>query len=223
MRIISSSLLACGLCAVATAAIFAQPPSVQPPRPANLDPAVAAEPLRPDGPDPRMKPSEAASIDDFILVPVPVISDQEVAGLAPGSRMELLTWERVYALALVRVRDVRGGFVEAIDPKALDERAARLGVADFDRFRKDFLAAGAVASFRDPSGDYLDLLRRLQKIENAGRNIDHQEGLAKLVAELIQGPSAGLSQLDVHLVSASLQRERQRLADELGRLPRPAR
>ena len=60
------------------------------------------------------------------------------------------------------------GLPKVLDPKALDEQTARLGVADFDRFRTDFLAArpGGGRSFRDPSGDYLDLLRRLEMIDN---------------------------------------------------------
>ncbi len=95
----------------------------------------------------------------------------------------------------MRSRDARGGFAEAIDPKALDEQAARGGAAEFDRFRKEFLAAGR--SFRDPSGDYLDLLRRLQTIDNARRSVAVHENLSKLFGELIQGEAAGLTQLDV--------------------------
>ena len=119
----------------------------------------------------------------------------------------------------MRSRDGRGGFAEALDPKALDEQASRLGVADFDRFRKEFLAArpGAVGSFRDPSGDYLDLLRRFQMIENARWNVAFHENLLKLINELMQGESGGLGQLDVDLISAALIRMRQGLSEETGR------
>src|ERR1700722_10824992 len=130
MRSIS---LACALCVVATASVFAQP-------------------APPEAPQRRMRGSEAVGISGIIVPTAPRIEDKEVVGLAPDSRLELLTWERVYALALVRIRDGRRDLAEALDPKALDEQASRLGVADFDRFRKDFLAArpGAGGTFRDP-------------------------------------------------------------------------
>ncbi|MGP0069355.1 MAG: hypothetical protein ACLQGP_37860 [Isosphaeraceae bacterium] len=145
------------------------------------------------------------------------MSDQEIIGLAPASRLDLLTWERVYELAVVRSRDGRSGLAEVLDPKALDEQTARLGVADFDRFRTDFLAArpGGGRSFRDPSGDYLDLLRRLEMIDNARRHIFYLENLSKLVSELIQGEAAGLTQLDVDLVRTALVRARQGLSREV--------
>jgi hypothetical protein len=38
-------------------------------------------------------------------------SDKVIAGLSRTSRPELLTWERIYALALVRARSGRGSFV----------------------------------------------------------------------------------------------------------------
>jgi hypothetical protein len=224
MRTITSGLLAGAFCVVATATVFAQPRTSPPVKQdvvaPGLDPGIEARPAVPMLIEPggRMRPIEAIGLSGITIVSVPEMSLQELAGLPLDGRPEILTWERVYALALVRERDGRGGFAEALDPKALDERSARLGVADFDRFRKDFLAGspGAGGSFRDPSGDYFDLLRRLQIIEDARRNVAVHENVLKLTAELIQGPSAGISQLDVDLISATLLRERQRLSDEIG-------
>jgi hypothetical protein len=225
MRTILSGLLACGLYGVATVPVFAQPQPPQAPRPGTInavEPKLAPE-LGPMPPFPQVlgrgnNPDEAVGFSGILVPTVSRIPDKEVVGLAPGSRLDILTWERAYALALVPVRDSRGGLAEALDPKALDERAARLGVADFDRFRKDFLAArpGAGGSFRDPSGDHLDLLRRLQMIDNARRNVAFHENLSKLLAELIQGEAGGLSQLDLDMVSAALVRVRQSLSDEIG-------
>ena len=105
---------------------------------------------------------------------------------------------------------------DVLDPKVLAELAARHGVADFSRFRHDFLAGrpGAGGTFRDPSGDYLELLRRLQVIDNARCDVALWENCFRLFQELIRGESSGLSQLQADLVEASLVRARQRLADE---------
>jgi hypothetical protein len=225
MRTILSGLLACGLFGVATVSVFAQPQPPQAPRPGTIDavepklaPELGAMPPLPQVRGRGNNLDEAVGFSGILVPTVSRIPDKEVVGLAPGSRLDILTWERAYALALVRVRDSRGGLAEALDPKALDEQAARLGVADFDRFRKDFLAArpGAGGTFRDPSGDDLDLLRRLQMIDNARRNVAFHENLSKLLAELIQGEAGGLSQFDLDMVFAALLRGRQSLSDEIG-------
>jgi hypothetical protein len=143
--------------------------------------------------------------------------DKEAAGLSLASEPELLTWERVYALTLVRTRGGTGPRADRLDPKALDERATRYGVADFERFSTDFLAAkpGASGSFRDPSGDYLALLRRLQMIDHARRNVAFHENILSLMRELVQGQAGGLSQLDLDLVAASLAEAQQSQTDQI--------
>src|SRR5262249_39372666 len=120
----------------------------------------------------RMKPVEADSFNTIFfpqLPPLSLDSVKGIVGLSTGSRPELLTWEHVYTPALVRARTGRTSSTDVLDPKVLAELAARQGVADFSRFRHDFLAGrpGVDGTFRDPSGDYLELLRRLQVIDNA--------------------------------------------------------
>jgi hypothetical protein len=210
-----SILLAWLLCVVTTVSVFAQPvPSVVP-QPGTIDPD--GQGLDPDivvvpGPPPGLPPGKIDAFDRksssrFICTTgltfptVPVIPDKELVGLESESRLELLTWERVYALVLTRSRDSRGGYAEALDPKTLAAQAARLGVADFDRFRKDFLAAR---------------LRRLQMIDNARKNIYCHENLSKLIAELSLGTSFGLSPLDLDRVNAALLEARRGLSDEIG-------
>ncbi len=166
----------------------------------------------------RMTPDEAQPFVSLFFPTLPprsLDSIKEIAGLSTGSRPELLTWERVYTLALVRARTGPTWSAEVLDPKALAELAARHGVADFSRFRHDFLAGrpGAGGTFHDPSGDYLELLRRLQVIDNARCDIALQENCLRLFQELIQGESSGFSALEVDLLEASLVRARQRLAD----------
>ena len=101
--------------------------------------------------------------------------------------------------------------------KSSPSYAARHGVADFSRFRHDFFAGrlGAGGTFLDPSGHYLELLRRLQVIDNAHCDVALRENCFRLFQELIRGESSGLSQLEVDSVEASLVRARQRLADEI--------
>jgi hypothetical protein len=84
------------------------------------------------------------------------IDHAELAGLPPGARAEVLTLERAYTLALVKARAPKWPLAETLDPKALDEQAERLGVADFARFRDEFLrpteppAGQPESRFRDP-------------------------------------------------------------------------
>ena len=65
---------------------------------------------------------------------------------------EPVPWERVYRLALVRSRSPRpnpaSGLAETLDLKALDEQSRRLDLADFARFRKEFLNGRAAADAR---------------------------------------------------------------------------
>jgi hypothetical protein len=102
--------------------------------------------------------------------------DAAFAGLPQGTRPEVLTWGRAYTLALVRCRSPRPANDRApaglLDPTVLARQAERLGVADFERFRKDFFTARKVppddgSTFIDPSGSLFDLLQRLQALENA--------------------------------------------------------
>ena len=144
----------------------------------------------------------------------------EIAGLPSSSHPEVLTWERVYMLALVRARsaaDKDKWNPSTLDPKVLADLAAQHGVADFARFRNDFLSTnpGEKGSFRDPSAGYLELLCRLQKIGNASYDVGQRENCLKLFQELIRGESSGLSTLEVDLVHASLAAARQQFADEI--------
>jgi hypothetical protein len=199
MRLIQTGLLAGASCVALVMATAGQPP--QSPQP----------PARPAA-------TEAPGLPGIPVPAVPAASDSELAGLPGNSRPEPLTWQRVYALALVRAR--AGGATaaaEALDPKALADAATRHGVADFARFRADFLAGrpGAGGPFRDPSRDYLVLLRRLQAIDTARTNVAVHENLRRLVQEVIQGSSAGPTQLDADLVGVTLVRARQELSDEI--------
>jgi hypothetical protein len=165
-----------------------------------------------------MTPGDAQSIVGLFFPQLPPQSpnaDNEVAGLSTVGRPELLTWERIYTLALVRARAGGTRRAEVLDPKALAETAARLGVDDYSRFRHDFLASrpGAGGAFRDPSGDYLELLRQRQVIDNARIDLGLREKLLRLYRELVQGESSGLSSLEIDLVEDSLVGARQRLAN----------
>jgi len=200
MRIVPIGFVACAFFVVAESSVAGAQPPV---RSARTTPREGAET------NPLLVPHVPTSLD----------SDKEIAGLSKVSRAEVLTWERVYALALVRARSHRGAFSESLDPAALAAEAARQGVADFARFRTEFLAGGPGAGgrpFRDPSGAVLELLGRHHAIDRARRNVAFHESLVKLIQELVQGESSGLNRLDVDMLIASLVRARQRLADEIG-------
>ena len=146
-------------------------------------------------------PADARTETAQLLVPhlLPSLAqDKEAAGLAQNRRPELLTWERVYPLALVRARRASVTFEATLDPKALADESDRLDVADFARFRQEFLAPHSAAGtgLRDPSADFLDLLRRVLAIDNARRNVAFHQNVEKFVLELIQGESSGLRRVD---------------------------
>jgi hypothetical protein len=196
MRTVPTCFLACALFIGLIAAAVAQPP----PPPEQLRGGEA--PGLPGVPAPR--------------VPASLDTDKAIAGSPRVSRPELLTWERVYTLALVRDRGGRQKAAEVLNPAELADQAARQGVADFGRFRKDFLASrtGTGGAFRNPSGDYLELLRRLQTIDNRRRTVAVHENLLRLVTELLPGKSGDLTQLDVDLLQAALGRARRGLSEE---------
>jgi hypothetical protein len=201
-----------------TAFSFADPPQVKnlqeaPPPP----PPLTARQIAEAG---RMTPDEAQSLVSIFFPKLPAQSpksDKEIAGLSENSRPEFLTWERVYTLALLRARVGPAQSIDVLDAKGFAELAARNGIGDFTRFRQDFLSrnSGAAGAFRDPSADYLDLLRRLQVIDNARCDIARQENALTLYQELIRGESSGLSQLELDMVGASVIRAKDRLADEI--------
>lgn len=165
----------------------------------------------------RIDPGAAPGRDGVLAPVVMPTMDTELIGLHAQATLELLTWDRAYALALVRARSGSTTVAETLDPQALAEQARRHGVADFPRFRKDFLAGRAEAggAFRDPSGAYLAILRRLQTIEDARRHVATLENLSRFMREMVQGSGAGLSQLDIDLVAEALARGRQRIFREL--------
>ncbi len=157
------------------------------------------------------QPRANVAVDGMIVPQVQGVSldsENEIAGLAKGSKPELVTWETLYALAVVRARAGKLTLSRTLDPAALGRQADRLGVADFARFRNDFFGGGV---FRDPASDVFALLGRLQTIENARSHLAWLENLMKVLQELVQGQSSGLSRLDLDFVFAASVKARQRL------------
>ena len=145
--------------------------------------------------------------------PAAGMDDAELSGFAKGSRIEILTWERAYSLALVGHRATRQSremsLVDALDPEDLTVRAARHGVADFARFRKDFFEgiAGpgkADMTFRDPSGDYFDLLRRIQAVDDARWDVSSIEGLLSVVRQLQLAAASAPNDADINRLDIAL-------------------
>jgi hypothetical protein len=228
MRIVVIGLAACASLFAATAVAGA---SERPRQESVPKPAARAQVGRKipgqSTPKPSVARSKAAHEAGFVGDPAPlsepfispsVDTDKELAGLSKQSRPEVLTWDRVYALAVVRARSRRGAYAEALVPAVLEAEAARGGVADFELFATLLVAAGPLnggMAFPDPGTAVLELLRRLQTIENARINVANHEAFDKWVRGVATGES-GLGQLDIDLVHASTDRARRRLADEIG-------
>jgi hypothetical protein len=200
MRCLLLGFFACAVCVVAPSSVVGQPQA----------------PPRPEGE--KDQPPTAHELAGLLEPDLSSLNvDKEDAGLSAGSHPEVLTWERVYALALVRARGGVGPRAEALDPKALDQQATRNGVADFARFRKGFLAARrrGGTGFHDPSGDFLVLLGRLKEIDHARWNVAFYENAFALMSELIKGESSGLSQLNLDHVETALVLARRNLSDKI--------
>jgi hypothetical protein len=193
VRILAIGMVCCAVCVIATRSSAGRP---QPPL-----------------------PGDGAEINQLLTpyVPQSLDFDKEIAGLSHGSRPEILTWDRIYALALVRARSIRGAFAPSLDPTALDKEAARQGVGDFARFRKEFLSGRVAAggAFRDPSAQVFGLLGRLYAIDNTRHVVALHDNLHQLIRERSQAESSGVNRLDVDLVRAASVRARQNLSDEI--------
>ncbi len=205
------SALVSGLVVLAAPVAWAQQPPTAP----------APPPPGPAPPQPRLVDAQVsetfASLVNLSASSSPEL-DKQAAGLPADSRPELLTWERVYTLALVRARTDHAAAASSLDPQALAAAANRLGVADFAHFRKEFLSPRAEnAAFTiDPAAKFLSVLARLLAIDNARRSVAFYENVKKLFQELVQGESQGLSRIDLDLVHSVYVRARQRLNHEIG-------
>jgi hypothetical protein len=201
MRSLTTRILACAVCVLAPVSVLGQPQA--PPRPAGeCDQPVTAH--------------ELARLMN-LHVPPSLEWDKEAAGLPETSHPEFLTWERVYALALVRARGAPGPRAEALDPKALAEKGKQYGIADFGRFRKEFLAPHRDGSegFHDPSDHFLALLAELKQIDHARLIAEFHENVIRLMSELAKGESGSVSQLILDQAEAASVTARRSLSREV--------
>jgi hypothetical protein len=189
-----------------------------------------AEPQAPAAPPARdiQRPEAGADVDRklmqalvAILNPafpqIPQPSEKMIAGLEEQAPAEWLTWRRVYELALIRSRSGAMTIAETLDPQALSEQAPRHGVADFARFRKEFLT-GRTASgdaFHDPGEAYFRVLRRLQAIDDTHRYVWRLEIVQKLLRELAQGETSAVTQLQLDLLADTIATARRQLSMEV--------
>ena len=200
MRTMSTGFLACAVYVLAPALAFGQPQA--PPRPEG------------EGDQPPTA-HELAQLLQHHVPPSPE-GDREIAGLSASSHPEVLTWERVYALAWC----ARGGpGPVARGPRP--EGHCRTGHAEWGRRLRQVpqgvprRPSRGGGGFHDPSGEFLALLDGLERIDHARRNVAFYENVFTLLSELIKGESAGLSQLHLDQAEAALVRARQDLAEAI--------
>jgi hypothetical protein len=207
MRRMTIGLVACAFFTVTAASFAGQPPPLEKAKPSRFIRDGEAQ-------HPPVVERNDVEIGPAIVLPAPLPPDydNENAGLSRGTHPELLTWDRIYALAVVRARTRRGAFLPSLDPEALAAEAARQGVGDFARFRSNFHSNGP---FHDPGPAVLELQSRLLAVDGARRTVVFYESVHKLIAERSQGVTSGVNGLDVQTVFAALLQARQKLADDI--------
>ena len=137
-----------GYTALTPAPAWSQQPRPATPSPSRVSGELAGEAL------PRVPGTGVPAQDDWIAVTlgaaVPKLDSAELAGTAPGTRLDALTLEQAYTLTLIRTHAPAipraASPVEIFDPKALDEQARRWAPAISIGSAHEFLSSG----FRDP-------------------------------------------------------------------------
>lgn len=167
--------------------------------PALLAPAPA---FGQDKPEPPATEPAAGLLQLFDARPGP-LDTAAVAGLPAGCRPELLTWDRVYGLALIRARAEEPARSGRFGPDRSEVQSREAGVADFGRFRKDWADNQGL---RDPAAAFLGLQARLARIEFALGKVARLERRAAVFAEL--GEVNPVSRADQDQLIAALEDER---------------
>lgn len=180
--------------------------------------SVASDPGRPRAPQAApSKLAEPAEMPRAVVPAMPELDPVEVAGLAPGSHPYALTLQDAYTLALARARENAEGQAadRAVirDAKQLAERLSAARRPEFTRFSALFLAnppgeGAAQKAFDDPGPEFLELIGRLQIIENEQATIGALERVYELSKDLVKGEPSGLSQLQVDQTDLMLQQAR---------------
>jgi hypothetical protein len=137
------------------------------------------------------------------------IEPAELAGMAAGGKLAVLTLEQAYSLTLIRARNPAGlrevRRANLFDPMALEDEAKRAGVLDFDRFRREFLST----EFRDPAHGFLAALKHRQAVDSARDQVTLTHNMLTLFGEIIRGEASGVSQSQIAQVDHHLLLSRQ--------------
>ena len=146
--------------------------------------ASAQDALPPPKPDPlgRVLPMDEAT----------------AAGIPAGVKPVPLRWDLAYRLAWAKSAEKRADTVLAkVEPLSAEE---------FGRLRAALVAGGsATASFRDPTPDVLDLLRRSSRVEISRTRTASVEMGHRLFSEYVQGgASSGVTPGDVDRIAETL-------------------
>ena len=160
-------------------------------------------------PRPRSDRSGADLARELLKLPPNLFEQSRIAGFPTDSKPEVLTWQRVYHLALIRTWAAVPPRFETLDPEQLANQAAALGLNDFTRFRAGFVSS---RDFRDPGPDFLDLQARLLQIEATLWDVAHQERWTEVLKEMINGEASGLGLLDLDQSRSSVVAARRRFS-----------
>ncbi len=137
----------------------------------------------------------------------------EAVGLAAGIKPEVLTWERIYDLAIIRARSGdKYKLATRLDPNAIAARAKADNVADFDRFRREF--SDPKNAFPDPTAHAFRLLQKINAVVQTHREIMALENMGSIFRQLAGG-ELGTTKAQSDRVEGALLNARGSLSDQI--------
>ncbi len=160
-------------------------------------------------------PQDEELLVELLKQPVAKLEPAELAGLASGTKLAVLTLEQAYSLTMICPRNpgaaIRIGPGNRLDPNVVEEQARSAGAGEFIRFRGEFLSSG----FRDPAPGFFAAIKHRYAVDSARDQVALAENMHRLFNQMIQSQKSGVSRLEVDQIDQYLLLARQNLAIEL--------
>ncbi len=178
--------------AAASNAQLASPKPARAPVPAPVPPAHAADPAQ----------AMARELSNLLVMDASRPLDQAaLAGYAANARVEKISWEQVFKLAIVRAKaGPNAPLMASFDPAKLDDQAKQLGLDDLATLRAAFLESPLMLN---PVQQACELLAALQELQDQYEGITNCQQLLAIYEQLARAESSGIGNLQILQLRAS--------------------